>query len=420
MTPNNYQIDSDAARVQNEIDTLAAFSEAPAPAVTRVLWTPTDVEARSWLKSRFTEAGLAVRDDALGNTFARWEGSRPHLAPVATGSHTDAIPHSGRYDGTVGVLGALEAFRALRASGWRPTRSLELMVFTAEEPTRFGLGCLGSRALSGAWSADKLRALRDNDGVFLDEARRAAGFEEPLESVPLAPNTYHAFVELHIEQGPILERTGVPIGIVTAIAAPATLRVVLTGEGGHAGAVLMPDRRDALVAAAAITLAVEKAAHDSGAPDTVATVGVLRVHPGAVNSVPSRVEMEIDIRDTDLRRRDQAVHTIQTAITTLCAERRILADCEVLNADPPAVCAPEIVAAMEASAHEQGLASSRLVSRAYHDTLFMARIAPVGMLFIPCRGGVSHRPDEYSTPEQIAQGIAALAGTLVRLSEDAG
>ena len=198
----------------------------------------------------------------------------PHASVVGTGSHIDAIPNAGKYDGVVGVLGGLEAIRALRQSGFRPRHSIELLIFTSEEPTRFGIGCLGSRLLSGTLSVDSAKKLRDSDGDALDEVRRRAGFAGELEGVRL-PNAYFkAFVELHIEQGPRLEREQIPLGIVTKIAAPASLRVVIEGSGGHAGGVLMPDRRDALCAAAEIILAVESAARGSAAIDTVATVGI--------------------------------------------------------------------------------------------------------------------------------------------------
>lgn len=224
----------DAARISRELDTLAGFTDDPAPAVTRVVYTPTDLKARAYVRALLREAGLTLREDGLGNLFARWEGARPELSAVATGSHLDAIPHAGRFDGTVGVLGALEAFRALRAAGFVPLRPLELVVFTSEEPTRFGVGCLGSRALAGVLTPEQLAALRDADGVSVPEAARAAGFTAPLEAVALRAGHFHAFVELHIEQGPQLEAAGVPIGVVTAIAAPATLHLTLTGSGGRA------------------------------------------------------------------------------------------------------------------------------------------------------------------------------------------
>ena len=260
-------------RLVGEIEELARFSDTPYPSVTRVLFTDTDMRARMWLMDRMRAAGLAVRVDAVGNIFARWEGEDPGAAPVATGSHCDAIPDAGRFDGVIGVLGGLEAIRSLRAAGLRPRRPIELIMFTAEEPTRFAFGCLGSRVLARVVDDARLARLRDADGGTLDDARAAAGISGEVSGARLDAGHYAAFVELHIEQGPELERTGVPIGVVTAIAAPATLCVEMTGEGGHAGAVLMGIRHDPLVAASEVVQAVDRLARGTGAEDTVATVG---------------------------------------------------------------------------------------------------------------------------------------------------
>ncbi len=406
----------DRGRLLAEIEALASFSDAEAPAVTRIVFTPTDLKARAWMKERCEEAGLTVRQDAIGNIFARWNGSDPAAPVVGTGSHIDAIPNAGKFDGVVGVLGGLEAIRGLQQSGFRPKHSIELIVFTSEEPTRFGIGCLGSRLLSGALSPDAARKLTDNDGVALDEVRRGAGFAGELEQVKLPSGYYKAFIELHIEQGPLLERQQNPLGIVTKIAAPASLRVLIEGSGGHAGAVLMPERHDALCAAAELILAIEGAARNSGAIDTVATVGICEVFPGAVNSIPSRVRLSVDVRDTDLQRRDTAMRTIETTCDSISAKRQVSIHSELLNADAPADCAPAIIDALSQFCRKHELKFIPIVSRAYHDSLFIARIAPVAMLFIPCRNGYSHRPDEYAAPEDIVRGTLVLAETLAALS----
>ncbi len=421
------QITVDLSRLLSELETLASFSDAPAPAVTRVVFSAQDLAARAYLRKLFSEAALELRTDAVGNTFARWTGTDPSLAPVATGSHTDAVPHAGRYDGTVGVLGGLEAIRALQRSGFRPRRSIELLVFTSEEPTRFGIGCLGSRMLSGTLSPENARLLKDGEGKSLEEILRQAALhgsvevgsvkDGSLENVRLAKDYYHAFVELHIEQGPLLERKGIPVGIVTAIAAPAALRVTIEGAGGHAGAVLMPDRRDAFLAAAEIALAVESAAKATRSADSVATTGVCNVFPGAVNSIPSRAVLEIDVRDIDLARRDGMLSAIRSACETVAAKRQVRVEVELINADAPAQASPLITEALTASCRALGIESMPMVSRAYHDSLFMSRIAPTGMLFIPCRNGVSHRPDEYAAPEDIKRGVQVLASALAQLAQ---
>ena len=415
MTSKSANCTINGERLASEIEELAGISEAEPPAVTRIVFTPTDLKARAWLKQRCAAAGLSVRQDAIGNTFARWVGSDPAAPAIGTGSHIDAIPNAGKYDGVVGVLGGLEAVRSLQESGFRPKHSLELLLFTSEEPTRFGIGCLGSRLLSGALSAEVARKLTDKAGQSLEQVRHAAGMQGELEGVKLPAGYYQAFLELHIEQGPILERARVPLGIVTNIAAPASFQVLLEGSGGHAGGVLMPDRRDALCAASELILAVERAAKNSGAVDTVATVGICEVFPGAVNSIPSRVRLSVDLRDTDLARRDAILGSIEEFCGEISQKRRIAAQIEPLNADAPATCSPELVQALAQSCRAQGENFLLLVSRAYHDSLFMSRIASTAMLFIPCRNGYSHRPDEYASSEDIARGTRVLAETLAKL-----
>jgi N-carbamoyl-L-amino-acid hydrolase len=407
----------DIDRLMAELERLATFSDAPPPAVTRIVFTETDLAARAFVRDLCQQAGLSTRSDPVGNMFARWEGSEPALTPVGTGSHIDAIPNAGKYDGTVGVLGGLEAIRALKESGFRPRRTIELLMFTSEEPTRFGIGCLGSRLLSGNLAADTAARLVDVESRSLDEIRKAAGFGGSLEEVALGPEHYTAFLELHIEQGPVLEREETSVGIVTSIAAPASMRILIEGEGGHAGGVLMPDRHDALAAAAEIILATEGSALGTKSIDTVATVGVCEVFPGAVNGVPSRVRLELDVRDTSEARRDGVLQQIQQAAQAISAKRGVSIDCVLRNADAPAQCSPTIISVFEDASWALNYAHQKMVSRAYHDSLFMSRIAPTGMLFIPCRGGVSHRPDEYASAENIEAGTRVLATALARLAE---
>src|SRR5436189_4101776 len=200
------QITIDSEQLYGELDKLASFTDAPPPAVTRVVFSKVDLAARADIREICRAANLIVREDAVGNLFARWVGSEPSLAAIGTGSHTDAIPFAGAYDGTVGVLGGLEAIRALRRAGFQPRRSIELLMFTSEEPTRFGIGCLGSRLLSGSLAPSVGDTLRDKDGMSLNEARSSAGFTGDLTSVRMSPDYYEAFIELHIEQGPMLKQ----------------------------------------------------------------------------------------------------------------------------------------------------------------------------------------------------------------------
>lgn len=409
-------IDIDRERLSRELEDLGVISAEPAPVVTRVVFTAADLRARRFVKDLCIEAGLQVREDSVGNTFARWTGSEPGLPAIATGSHIDAIPNAGRFDGTVGVLGGLEAIRALQRTRFQPRRSIELLIFTSEEPTRFGIGCLGSRLLAGTLPASTGQTLLDSDSISLDDVRRAAGFTGDLSQVLLPKGSYAAFIELHIEQGPLLEQNRIDLGIVTAIAAPATLHIEIQGEGGHAGATLMPQRRDAFLAAAEIALAVEKAAKSTGVLDTVATTGICDIFPRAVNSIPSRARIEIDVRDIDGPRRDSVLEQIGQAAHEIAIRRSVSIQKELLNADPPADCSPAAVAALEQACQTHRASYQKMISRAYHDSLFMSLIAPTAMLFIPSRGGVSHRPDEYSSPQAVAQGALVLAEALGHLA----
>ena len=409
-------LEIDSERLQGEIDALALISEAEPPVVTRVVFTQADLDARAWVTGLCEEAGLAVRRDAIGNTFARWNGSDPAAPVVGTGSHIDAIPNAGKYDGVVGVLGGLEAIRALQRQGFHPQHSVELLVFTSEEPTRFGIGCIGSRLLSGDLSAEAARKLTDSNGDSVEEVRTKARMCGRLEEVRLPQGYYKAFVELHIEQGPLLEREHAPLGIVTQIAAPASARISIEGAGGHAGGVLMPDRRDALCAASQLILAVENAARTSGSINTVATVGICDVFPGAINSIPSRVRLSMDVRDTDLARRDGVLKAVEAAAHEISAKRGVWIQKELLNSDAPGDCDPAVIDALSRACRKHQLNFLSMISRAYHDSLFISHIAPVAMLFIPCRNGYSHRPDEYASAEDIARGTLVLAETLASLS----
>ena len=420
------EIEIDAKRLIDELNTLATFSSVEpsviGTAVTRIVFTPDDLRARTWLKQLAQAEGLSIREDAVGNTFFRWAGSEPGLPAVATGSHIDAIPHAGMYDGTVGVLGGLEAIRTLKRSGLRPRRSIELVLLTSEEPTRFGIGCVGSRLISGTLSPERADALhgaqRGSEDETLAQVRSAAGFTGPLSSVRLPNGHYHAWVELHIEQGPLLEREGIPLGIVTAIAAPAGYRFTIEGIGGHAGALLMPDRRDALCAAAELILSIEKHALATGVIDTVATVGTCDVYPGAVNSVPSRVTLQVDVRDIDPVRREGVMQGVRRDVEAIGKLREVRVSETRGNADQPALSSPHIVAVLDEVCRSYGITPKHMVARAYHDSSFIAGIAPIAMIFIPCRGGVSHRPDEYAAPGDIALGARVLAATLATLAAE--
>lgn len=412
--PSDVKVDE--ARLQREIDELATYSSTPGPGVTRILFTPTDLDGRRYVKRLMSDAGLSIHDDPAGNIIGRWQGSAGDHDRVGTGSHCDAIPHAGRYDGTVGVLGGIAAVRALRATGFVPRRSIDIIMFTSEEPTRFGIGCSGSRLLSGTMTPLQVAQLVDEQGISFDQARQIAGCEGRLDDVPLSPGEYGCFVELHVEQGPVLEREALQIGVVTAIAAPASFMVTFKGKGGHAGTVLMPDRYDALVPAAELVCHAEMLARSSGSDDTVATVGKVEVHPGAINSIPRNVTISFDVRDTNRFIRDRIVAELKAIAASLAEERGLELHIEEINADPPEAAHDHVIEAIEAACKTLDLTHRRMVSRAYHDALFMARVAPMGMIFVPSRDGISHRPDEFTSSAELADGVRVLANVLATLA----
>ncbi|WIA31131.1 hypothetical protein OEZ86_001151 [Tetradesmus obliquus] len=416
------KLDVKASKVVENLQVLASFSDDPFPAVTRILFTPKDMEARAYVKSLMTEIGLEVREDAMGNIIGRWQGSDPALGSVLTGSHCDAIPLAGMYDGTLGVIGAIEALAALKRAGFQPKRSLEVMMFTSEEPTRFKLSCVGSRAMAGALAADTLDVKLDENGTSFLEAANAVGYggeshQAILDATRTPKGSVNYFVELHIEQGPLLEQERTDIGVVTAIAAPAALEVHFYGDGGHAGAQLMPLRNDAGLAGAELAIAVEAHTLATGAEDTVGTTGIFEVSPNAVNSVPREARLGIDVRDIDGQRRDTVVQSILDSAAAIAVKRKVKVTTNLINQDPPASCDSRIQGAIAAAAQQLGLSTKHMVSRAYHDSLFMARVAPTGMIFIPCREGWSHRPDEFASEKDIGNGVGVLALTMAELSE---
>jgi ureidoglycolate amidohydrolase len=406
-----------AARLHDAIAELAGFNDDPAAGgITREVYTPTYAAALERVAEWMRADGLEVRLDAVGNLFGRWSGSDPGAAAVLTGSHVDTTLNAGRYDGVLGVLGAIEALRALRERGVTPRRSIEVVAWAGEEP-RFGTGCVGSRAAAGELERADLDRLCDRDGTSMAEALSAAGFDpDRLAEARIDPATIHALVELHIEQGAVLETGGEAIGVVTAIAAPHDFRIVLRGAATHAGATPMDLRRDALAGAAEAMLVLERLARQSPSATTVATVGVLRVRPGAINVVPGEVELDVDVRDSDLAAREQVVAAILAATGEIAERRRLEVDVAPIVEDVPVACDPRVVQAAEATCRELDLRYRRMASGAYHDAMIMGRRVPIGMVFVPSAGGVSHHPDEYTAPGDLERGVRVLAGMLEKLA----
>jgi hydantoinase/carbamoylase family amidase len=409
--------DPEPGRLHAAIAELATFNDDPdAGGITREVYTPTYAAALERVIAWMRDAGLETRLDAVGNLFGRWPGTEPAAPLVLTGSHVDTTLNAGAYDGVLGVLGAVEAVHQLRAAGFAPRRSIELVAWAGEEP-RFGTGCVGSRAAAGDLARADLDRLVGRDGVTMAAALAQAGLNpDRLDEARIDPATIHALVELHIEQAIVLESRGEPIGVVTAIAAPHDFRLTFTGAATHAGATPMALRRDALAGAAEAMVALERVVRASTSGTTVGTVGVIRARPGAINVVPGTVELDVDVRDSDLIAREAVVVGILNAAREIAAARGLELRVDEIVVDTPVACDPAVVEAAAAACDELGLRHLRMTSGAYHDAMVLGRRVPVGMIFVPSRGGVSHHPDEYTAPADLDRGVAVLAGTLARLA----
>jgi hydantoinase/carbamoylase family amidase len=404
-------------RLHARIAELATYNDDPAGGgITREIYTPTYGRALERVIAWMREAGLETRLDAVGNLYGSWAGAEPGAPRVLTGSHVDTTLNAGAYDGVLGVLGAIEAVAALRAAGCAPRRTIEVVAWAGEEP-RFGTGCVGSRCAAGDLARADLDALVDRAGISMATALRDAGLDpDALGDAVVDPATVHALVELHIEQAIVLETHGEAIGIVEAIAAPHDFRLTFTGAATHAGATPMGLRRDALTGAAEAIGSVERIARASTSGTTVGTVGVIRARPGAINVVPGTVSLDVDVRDSDVIAREAVVVGIRDAARAIAAARSLDLAVEEIVTDTPVTCSPAVIDASVAATEALGLPYRRMTSGAYHDAMIMGRRVPVGMIFVPSRGGVSHHPDEYTAPEELDRGVAVLAGTLERLA----
>jgi len=407
MTKSNLPLDAD--RLWDDVMALAEITDPTRP-YTRRSFTALFLEGRALLARRFSEAGLTTRLDAAGNLIGRIEGRNPALGVIAIGSHSDTVPSGGRFDGIAGVATGLEIVRALRDSGIRLDHTLEVIDFLAEEPSEYGLSCVGSRGMTGSLD-DKMLDLTEPGGEALREALRRVG-GDPTRLGKARRDDIRAFLELHIEQGVVLESCSLDVGIVTSIVGIRRIELVFQGEADHAGTTPMALRHDALVAAAGTVSSVRRAAEQLAAEGPsyfVATVGVLTVHPSASNIVPGRCRLIVDIRttDPDLTRRFVEILDRESVAHSLAAQvtRTSFA---TLSDGPPVACDENLRSKLRQGANELGLKQMDLPSGAGHDAAFMSRIAPSAMVFVPCRAGKSHAPEEWADRDALAAGAAVI------------
>ena len=399
-------------RVEEVIAGLAKFGKTE-EGITRLAYTSTDKAAQMWLIKELEYMNMEVRQDVLGNLFLRRPGLDPTLPPVACGSHLDTVIHGGAYDGMCGVVGALEAVHMLEGETLR--RSIEVIIFRAEESSRFGFATMGSKLVTGKATPEKFANAAAKDGTTFREAvKEWGGSLDEYEKAVLKPGAYKCFAEMHIEQGKVLEETGKQIGIVHNIAAPTRFKLHVKGMADHSGATPMGYRKDALVSAAKLILAIETAAINEKDNGTVGTVGIVEVNPGSINVVPGKVTLWVDVRGVNTDSIRRTLKEIRQAVQGTARTDGVEIDEEMLTSDPPVALDEAMAARSEAICLEQLKPFLHMNSGAGHDAMNMTAICPATMLFIPCRGGISHNPAEFAKMEDICAGIEVLAEILKR------
>jgi hydantoinase/carbamoylase family amidase len=392
------------------LEELARIGGGPDGGVTRVAWSPELFQAYAWVGDRLRELGLAVEVDPAGNLLARWEAGSG--SPVLVGSHLDTVPSGGRFDGVLGVVSALHAVRLLKAEGFEPERPLWIAAFMDEEGTRFNTALFGSRAFSGE-DVSGLGDRADAGGVTLREAMATAGYDLARAGDAERVAELGAYLELHIEQGPVLEAEGLEVGVVTSIVGLRGYRVRLTGQANHAGTTPMTLRRDALAGAARIALELREAARSREA--VTANVGKLAVAPGGANVVPGLADFTIDVRATTTAGLTELEAVVEETVARIAAEEGLEVELEQTFALEPLELDPALVDVVARAAEAEGASSRRMPSGAGHDAMLVGRRVPAAMIFVPSRAGISHSPDEFTSPDDVELGVRVLARALREL-----
>ncbi|WP_051590941.1 Zn-dependent hydrolase [Bacillus sp. UNC438CL73TsuS30] len=415
-----------ADRLWNDLMTLGKIGAGKDDGVTRTSFDSEDIKARKFLLQLLKDADLDPYMDAAGNIFGQIHGKNPDFPAILIGSHIDTVRSGGRFDGAMGVLIGVEVLRSLKEKGIQPERTVKVVSFTDEEGARFDYAFVGSTALSGTVSSDQLQkdltATFDQEGISYLEAMKRASMEggyfsiinpEELGKACVSKDELAAYIEVHIEQGKVLESRDLAVGVVSGISGGHWAEVTMTGEAGHAGTIGMLERKDALTAVGECLLAIEKIARDSGG--SVATVGKVAVKPGSGNVIPGQVDFSLDVRDISDERRELTVKKIYEAIREISADRGV--DCEIrpFQSLASVMSSPLVVEAIKEAFTELDYPICELPSGAAHDAMVMGGITEIGMIFVRSRGGISHHPDEWSSLEDVALGCEVLYQTIMKL-----
>lgn len=407
----------DPDRLARDLAGLARIGIGEDGSVTRLAFSLADLRGRHYMIHLLQRADIPVRVDGIGNLIGRIEGRDPRAPAVALGSHIDSVPHGGRFDGSVGVVAALEVARSIRAAGAAPDRPVEVLIFVAEESSRFGLSTIGSSAMAGDADPGRLLGLADRNGQRLGDILARFGIgEEDVAAARRAPGEISHYLELHIEQGRVLVEEGKQVGVVRAVAAPCRLKVTFTGRADHSGATPMHLRRDALAAAARLIARVEDVCRAPRAAPVVGTVGAIEARPGAMNVVPGEATLWVDLRSTSRPERDAVRDAVIDAARRLAGERLLQLAIDTVMEDDPVPLDPAVCQLLERLCAERGVAYRVMDSGAGHDAMKMARIARAGLLFVPSREGASHNPREWTALGDIAAGAQVLLEAALALA----
>ena len=409
-------------RLMRDLNAIGRIGIGNRGAVTRLVFSIKELRSRQVLIHLMRQAGLTVRIDAIGNIFGRFEGSDPGAPAVLAGSHLDTVIHGGKYDGPVGVIGALEAVRTISENKIRVSSPLEVVCFVGEESSRFGFSTLGSSLAAGEVRADDLTHAVDPQGTKLENVLASLGItRRNLKSIRRDPQTLKAYLELHIEQGPILEAKGKRIGLVTSIAAPSRFRIILKGRADHSGTTPMNMRRDALVASAQLIEYIEKICRQYSSMEkgrVVGTVGAIKVEPGVINAVPGRAELAIDIRGASAQSKNRVARQVKQQARVIAKKRGIGVEVLTIREEDPVPLDKRLLRLTRELCDEKQINYEIMPSGAGHDAMQMAKITPAAMIFVPSKRGISHNPLEWTDPKDIALGTQLLMETMVRVANE--
>ena len=405
---------ADQDRIQAWLDGINAFNDTPGNGVTRQYLTDSEWNARLYIQEEMKKLGLEVSMDCMGNVRGTLPGSEPELAPVWTGSHFDTVLHGGQFDGAAGCVAGMEALRLIKEAGIPHRRSITTIAYSAEEPARFGIGCIGSRAMAGVLDVPGLKRFKDKDGKSIYEELQRRGLDpDAIGDLKVGPEDVFCSLELHIEQNSVLEQNHKPVGIVKAICAPLNLLVTVTGVTAHAGGMPMTDRKDAYAAACEMALSLEKIVRENTLSEyCTGTVGEVHVYPNVANVIPGRCEFTVDIRDCSRESMLALDDEVHRSFTEIAARRGVGVEIRFQNSDVPVSCDPVLMELFEKYAGEGGYEHMRLMSGAFHDSLFVGKFTKIGMLFVPSRDGLSHCPEEWTDVADITAATSVLACAL--------